>query len=57
MGDANSSTAGYLTKSILSAEEVCQSVIGFAISRTQRVFESIQISQSEIELTGVISLY
>jgi len=33
------------------------SVIGSAKSRTQRVFESIQISQVEIELTGIISLY
>ena len=31
--------------------------IGSAKSRTQRDFESIQISQAERELTGVISLY
>ena len=33
------------------------SVIGSAKSRTQTVFESIQISQAGRELTGVISLY
>jgi len=33
------------------------SVVGSAKSRTQRVFESIQISQAGRELTGVISLY
>jgi len=33
------------------------SVIGSAKSRTQRVFESISISQAGRELTGVISLY
>jgi len=33
------------------------SVIGSGKSRSQRVLESIQISQAERELTGVISLY
>jgi len=33
------------------------SLIGSAKSRTQRVFESIQISEAGTELTGVISLY
>jgi len=33
------------------------SVMGSAKVRTQRVFESIYISQAERELTGVISLY
>jgi len=33
------------------------SVIGSAKSGRQRVFESIQISQAERELIGVISLY
>jgi len=33
------------------------SIIGSAKVRTQIVFESIQISQAESELTGVISLY
>ena len=32
-------------------------VIGSAKSRTQRVFETIQISQVGRELTGVMSLY
>jgi len=33
------------------------SVIDSAKSRTQKVFESIQIFQAESELSGVISLY
>jgi len=33
------------------------SVIGSAKSRTQRLLESIQISQAGREFTGVISLY
>ena len=33
------------------------SVIGSAQSRTQRVFESIHISQAGRELIGVMSLY
>jgi len=33
------------------------SVIGSAKSRTQRAFESIQISQAGRELRGIISLY
>jgi len=33
------------------------SVIRSAKSRTQRVFESIQISQAGRELTGIMSLY
>jgi len=33
------------------------SVIGSVKTRTQRVFESIHISQAGRELTGVISLY
>jgi len=57
MGDANSSDAGRLTESILSPEWLRMSVIGSAKSRTQRVFESIQISQAGREFTGAISLY
>jgi len=57
MDDANSSTAGRLTESLLSPEWQCMSVISSAKSRSQRVFESIQISQAGRELTGVISLY
>jgi len=57
MGDAHSSIVGRLTESILSPAWLCMSVIGSAKSKTQRVFERLQISTAGRELTGAISLY